>query len=138
MAEVAVWFQHRLERMAIDRSLHSHLAARRQFRARLLRQTQDGPPVDRVQVCVKTNWWYLSELTHRSHILRSCDHDLKVRATLRNAVKRTKPQPTAVPIVRRRCERRRTPDRRAREPTRLRAVRHRWRRTRADRAAAPR
>src|SRR5947207_6720879 len=39
--------------MAIDRSLHRHLPARRQFRARLLRQTQNRRLVDRVQGCGK-------------------------------------------------------------------------------------
>ncbi|TMF06580.1 MAG: malto-oligosyltrehalose synthase, partial [Chloroflexi bacterium] len=39
--------------MAIDRSLYRHLPARRQFRARFLRQTQNRRLVDRVQGCRK-------------------------------------------------------------------------------------
>src|SRR5439155_18556080 len=39
--------------MAIDRSLYRHLPARRQFRARFLRQTQNRRLVDRVRGCPK-------------------------------------------------------------------------------------
>src|SRR3981081_2593150 len=71
MAQIAVWFQHRLEPMAIDRSLCCHLPARRQFPARFLRQAQNSPFVDRVQRGVKTNCWHPCALTHCSHIFCS-------------------------------------------------------------------
>src|ERR1700694_2146767 len=65
---MALWFQHRLEPMAIDRSSYCHLPARRQLPARSLRQTQNSPSVDRGQRGVKTNCWDPCALTHRSHI----------------------------------------------------------------------
>src|SRR5665213_2925926 len=77
---MAVWFQHRPEPVAIDRSLYCHLPARREFPARFLRQAQNCPFVDRVRGGVKTDFWHPYALIHSSHILQSYARDLKFRA----------------------------------------------------------
>src|SRR5207302_8347445 len=77
VTEIAVWFQHRLELMAIDRSLYCHLPTRRKFHVRFLGQAQNSRFVDRVQRGVKTNCCHPCALTHDGHqFLHSHDRDL--------------------------------------------------------------
>src|SRR5439155_1933923 len=84
VAKIAVRFQHRLEPIAIDRSLYCHLPARRQFLARFLRQPQNSPLVDRVKRGVKPNCWHPFTLIHSGRIcLQSYDPELKVNARAR-------------------------------------------------------
>ncbi len=52
---LAVWFQHRLECMAVDGPPNRHLAARRQHPAGLRGQAQQSPFVQRVRRCIKLN-----------------------------------------------------------------------------------
>ncbi len=65
VAEISVWFEHRLEVDAIDRPLHGHLPARGQVLARCLRQPQYSRCVDRGQRGVERNGRFLCALSHR-------------------------------------------------------------------------
>jgi hypothetical protein len=62
---MSVWFEHRLELDAIDRSADGHLPARGQVLARRLRQPQHSRCADRGQRGVEANGRSLSALSHR-------------------------------------------------------------------------
>ena len=64
VAKISVWFEHRLELNAIDRSVDGHLPARRQVLARRLRQPQHSRCVDRGQRGVEANGRSLCALSH--------------------------------------------------------------------------
>src|SRR6266487_1797853 len=65
VAKISVWFEHRLEPGAIDRSVDGHLPARGQVLARRLRQPQHSRCVDRGQRGVETNGRSPCALRHR-------------------------------------------------------------------------
>ena len=72
VAKISVWFEHRLEVDAIDRSVDGHLPARGQVLARRLRQPQQSRCIDRGQRGVEANGCTLCALSHRRlHPLRS-------------------------------------------------------------------
>jgi hypothetical protein len=64
VAKISVWFEHRLELDAIDRSVDGHLSARGQVLARRLRQPQYSRCFDRGQRGVEANGCTLCALTH--------------------------------------------------------------------------